>query len=125
LLLACREYHDLVNHEASQNNYGACLSVAGHKAEAMCSAFADVGTLQFNSSQLIPNIIRMTSSDICQKFKTIVLLAVCVFWRSELRWLPHEDIGKPPLREPSGSRQKYVMEHNNPIVIIIIICYMI
>jgi hypothetical protein len=50
LLLACSECHELFNHEASQSNYGACLSAAGNRAEFMCSAFADVEMLQFNSS---------------------------------------------------------------------------
>jgi hypothetical protein len=54
----------------------------------MYPAFSDVGMLQTNSSQLIPSIIRLNSSDICQKAKAIVLLAVCIFWRSELFWLP-------------------------------------
>jgi hypothetical protein len=56
----------------------------------------------------------MTSSDICKKAKTIVLLAVCVFWQSELRWLPYEDIGKPPLQEPNDSRKKYMEDKNLP-----------
>jgi hypothetical protein len=38
------------NHEASQSNYCACLSAAGNEAEFMYSAFADIKTLQFNSS---------------------------------------------------------------------------
>jgi hypothetical protein len=50
LLLACSECHELFNHEASQSNYGACLSAAGDKAEFLYSAFADVKMLQFNSS---------------------------------------------------------------------------
>jgi hypothetical protein len=49
LLLACSECHELFNHEASQSNYGACLSAAGSKAETMYSPFADVKMLQFNS----------------------------------------------------------------------------
>jgi hypothetical protein len=50
LLLACSERHELFNHEASQGNYGACLSAAGNKADFLFSAFADVQMLQFNSS---------------------------------------------------------------------------
>jgi hypothetical protein len=50
LLLACSECHELLNHEASQSNYGACLSAAGNRAEFMYSAFANVKMLQFNSS---------------------------------------------------------------------------
>jgi hypothetical protein len=50
LLLACSECHEIFNHEASQSNYGACLSAAGNRAEFMYSAFADVKMLQFNSS---------------------------------------------------------------------------
>jgi hypothetical protein len=42
LLLACSECHELFNHEASQSNYGACLSAAGDKAEFLYSAFANV-----------------------------------------------------------------------------------
>jgi hypothetical protein len=33
LILACSECHELLNYEASQSNYGACLSAAGDKAE--------------------------------------------------------------------------------------------
>jgi hypothetical protein len=50
LLLACSECLELFNHEASQSNYGACLSAAGDKAEFFISAFADVEMLQFSSS---------------------------------------------------------------------------
>jgi hypothetical protein len=42
LIFACGECHKLFNHEASQSNYGACLSAAGDKAEFLYSAFADV-----------------------------------------------------------------------------------
>jgi hypothetical protein len=77
-LLACSEFHELFNHEALQSNYGACLSAGGDKAESLYSAFADVEMLQFNNSYLVPNIIRMTSSDIFQKAKTILVLMVCV-----------------------------------------------
>jgi hypothetical protein len=42
LILACGECHELFNYEASQSNYGACLSAAGDKAEFLYSAFADV-----------------------------------------------------------------------------------
>jgi hypothetical protein len=42
----------------------------------MYSAFSDVEMLQFNSSQLVPNISRMTLPDICQKGKQIVVLVV-------------------------------------------------
>jgi hypothetical protein len=62
LLLACSTCHELFNHEASQSNYGACLSAAGDKAEFLYSAFADVKMLQFNSSELVPNIVRMVLS---------------------------------------------------------------
>jgi hypothetical protein len=50
LLLAWSECHERFNHEASQSNYGACLSAAGDKAEFLYSAFAIVKMLQFNSS---------------------------------------------------------------------------
>jgi hypothetical protein len=99
LLLACSECHELFNHEASQSNYCACLSAAGNKAVFMRSAFADVKMLQFNSSELAPNSIRMTLSDICQKAKTIVVLVVC-FSQPNLRRLPHIEVGKPPFQEP-------------------------
>jgi hypothetical protein len=42
LILACSECHKLFNHDASQSNYGACLSAAGDKANFLYSAFADV-----------------------------------------------------------------------------------
>jgi hypothetical protein len=57
----------LFNHEASQSNYGGCLSAAGDKAEFLYSAFADVKMPQFNSSYMVPNIIGMVVSYICQK----------------------------------------------------------
>jgi hypothetical protein len=51
LILACSECHELINnHEASQSNYGTCLSAAGDKAEFLYSAFVDDKMLQFNSS---------------------------------------------------------------------------
>jgi hypothetical protein len=49
-LLAFSACYELFNHEASQSNYGACLSAAGDKTERFYSAFADVKMLQFNSS---------------------------------------------------------------------------
>jgi hypothetical protein len=58
-MLACSECHELFYHEVSQRYYGACLSVAGDTAEFFHYAFADVKMLQFNSSELVPNIIRM------------------------------------------------------------------
>jgi hypothetical protein len=67
LLLACNKCHELFNHEASQSNYCACMSAAGHEEEFMYSAFADAKMLQFNSSELVPNFIRMKLSDVCQK----------------------------------------------------------
>jgi hypothetical protein len=72
LLLACSECHEIFNHNASQSNYGACLSAAGNRADFMYSAFADVKMLQFNSSLLVPNIIIMTLSDVCQKASGVV-----------------------------------------------------
>jgi hypothetical protein len=50
LLLACSECHELFDHEASQSNYGACLTAAGDKADFLYSAVANVKMLQFNSS---------------------------------------------------------------------------
>jgi hypothetical protein len=49
-LLACSEYHELLNHDASHSNYCACLSAAGDQAEFVYSAFDDVQMLQFNST---------------------------------------------------------------------------
>jgi hypothetical protein len=89
LILACSKCHEVFNHEASQSNHGACWSAAGDRADFLYSAFADVKMLQFNSSKLVPNIIRMTLSCICQKAKTVVVLVVCCSQRPELRWLPH------------------------------------
>jgi hypothetical protein len=113
LLLACSKRHELLNHEASQRNYGACLREAGGKAEFLYSEFADVKMLQFSSSKLVLNMIRMASSYICQKAKTIVVLVVCCSQRPKLRWLPHMDIGNPPFRTPFGVRQVNTEEHNN------------
>jgi hypothetical protein len=48
--ITCIICHEQFIHEASQSNYGACLSAAGHRAEFMYFAFADVEMLQFNSS---------------------------------------------------------------------------
>jgi hypothetical protein len=64
---ACSKCHELLNHEAPQSNYCACLSAAGDKAELMYSAFADVKMPQFISFLLVPNMIRIALSDICQK----------------------------------------------------------
>jgi hypothetical protein len=50
LLLACSKCHELFNLEASQGNYGACLSAAGNQAEILYSAFPDDKMLQINSS---------------------------------------------------------------------------
>jgi hypothetical protein len=111
LLLACSKCHELFNHEASQSNYGACLSAAGDMAEFLYSPFADVEMLQFNSSELVPNIIRMVLSYICQKAKTIVVLVVCCSQRPELRWLPHMDIGNPPFGAPFGACQVHTEEY--------------
>jgi hypothetical protein len=44
LLLACKECHEPLNHEGSQSNYCAWLSVAGDAVEFMDSTFADVET---------------------------------------------------------------------------------
>jgi hypothetical protein len=113
LLLACSECHEISNHEASQSNYCARLSVAGDKAEFLYSAFGDVKMLQFNSSKLVPNIIRMALSYICQKAKTIVVLVVCGSQRPELRWLTHMDIGNPPFRTPFGAPQVHMEDYNS------------
>jgi hypothetical protein len=50
LLLACSACYELFNHEASQSNYGACLSAAGVKAELKYAACVRVDTPQFNRS---------------------------------------------------------------------------
>jgi hypothetical protein len=63
--------------------------------------------LQFNSSELAPNGIRGTLSDICHTVKTMVVLVVCFSRRSHLGWLPHIDIGEPPFQGPYGFIQKY------------------
>jgi hypothetical protein len=55
-------------------------------------------------------MIRMISSDICQKAKTIVVLVVCVSRRLEPRWHPRMDIGKPSFEKPNGYCQKYYIE---------------
>jgi hypothetical protein len=112
LLLACSECHELFNHEASQSNYGACLSAAGDKAEFLYSAFTDVKMPQFNSSKMVPNIIGLVLSYICQKAKTIVVLVVCCSQRPKLRWLPHMDIGNPLFRAPFGAHQVHTEEYH-------------
>jgi hypothetical protein len=103
LLLACSESHALLNHEASQSNYCACLSAAGDEAEFTYPHFADVKTLQFNSFSLVLNIIRRTLPDVCQKAKTIVILVVCLQWPLEHKQHTHMGIGRPPFEEPCGS----------------------
>jgi hypothetical protein len=50
----------------------------------------------------------MTSSDISQEGKTIVVLLVC--FPAILTWFPHIDIGEPPFQEPDGSIQKYMQD---------------
>jgi hypothetical protein len=84
LLLACSECHELFNHESSQSSCGACLSAAGDKAEFLYSAFADVKMPQFSGSKMVPNIIGMVLSYICQKAKTMVDLVVCCSQQPEL-----------------------------------------
>jgi hypothetical protein len=60
---------------------------------------------------MVPNMIRMASSYICQKAKTVVVLVVSFSWRSELRWHPHMDIGRPPFGNPFGARQVHPEEY--------------
>jgi hypothetical protein len=50
MLLACSKWHAFFYHEASQGKQCAWLSAASDKAEFVCSAFADVEWLQFNTS---------------------------------------------------------------------------
>jgi hypothetical protein len=88
------------------------LSAAGDKAEFLYSKFADVKMPQFNSSQLVPNIVRMALSYICQRAKTTVVLVVCCSQQPEIRWLPHMDIGNPPFRAPFGARQVHKEDLN-------------
>jgi hypothetical protein len=126
LLLACSECHELFNHEASQSNCGACLSAAADKVDFLYSACADVKMPQFNSSEIVPNIIGMALSYICQKAKTIVVLVVCCSQRPELRWLPHLDRGNPPVRAPFGARQVHTEEYkvaynNKPLYYVYVI----
>jgi hypothetical protein len=116
LLLACSKYHELFNHGASLSNYGARLSGAGDKADFLYSAYADDKVLQFNSSQLVPNIIRMAVSYICKKAKTIVILVECFSQRPELRWLNHIDKGNPPIRTPYGAPLVHTEEYIIPYV---------
>jgi hypothetical protein len=66
--------------------------------------------LQLNSSALVPTIIRMVLSYICQKTKTIVVLVVSFSQRPELRWLPYMDIGSPPQTGPYGPVQVQTAE---------------
>jgi hypothetical protein len=68
-VLACSECREPFNYEA----LCACLSAAGDKAEFLYSKM-----LQLNSSELVPNSMRMALSYICQKAKTIVVLVVCL-----------------------------------------------
>jgi hypothetical protein len=118
VLLACSKFHEL-NHEAFVSNYCACLSAAGDEAEFMDSSFASVKILQFNSSQLVPNIVRMALSDVCQKAKTIVMLVVCLPWPLEHKSHPHMGIGRPPVEEPYGSSGVHT---EDDYVVYIIIC---
>jgi hypothetical protein len=59
---------------------------------------------------MVPNMIRMILSDICQKSKTIMVLVVCFSQPPELKWLPHTYKSEPLLKEPYGSMQKYMEE---------------
>jgi hypothetical protein len=77
----------------------------------MYSTCADVKMLQFKSSLLVPNIIRMAFSDICQKAKTLVTLVVCFSQQRELRWLTHIDIDQTLFQELFGSRETSMEEH--------------
>jgi hypothetical protein len=69
----------------------------------MYSAFADVKMLQFNSSYLVPNIIIMTLSDVCQTASRVVILVVCLPWLLEHKPHLHRDIGRPPFQEQFSS----------------------
>jgi hypothetical protein len=69
----------------------------------MYSAFSDIKMLQFISSKLVPNISRMTLSDVCQKAKTILIWVVLLPWPLEHKLHPHMDTGRPPFEEPYGS----------------------
>jgi hypothetical protein len=60
---------------------------------------------------MVPNIIRMALSYNCQRAKTVVVLVVCFSRRSELRWHPHMDIGRPPFRTAFGARQVHTEEY--------------
>jgi hypothetical protein len=100
LLLACSECHEILNHEASQSNYCACLSAAGHEAEFMDSAFAYARTQQLLTGT---KNTRMTFSDVFQKDKTTVFQVVCLPWPLEHKLHPHMGIGRPPFEEPYGS----------------------
>jgi hypothetical protein len=123
LILACSECHEVFNHEASHSNHGACLSAAGDRADFLYSAFADVKMLQFNSSKLVPNIIRMTLSCICQKAKTVVVLVVCCSQRPEPRWLPH-GYRQPSVSVPFGACQVHTEEYYILPYYLIIIIYL-
>jgi hypothetical protein len=81
----------------------AIMVAAGDKAEFLFSSFADVKMPQFNSSYMVPNIIGMVVSYICQKAKTIMVLVVRSSQRPELRCPPHMEIGNPPFRAPFGA----------------------
>jgi hypothetical protein len=62
----------------------------------------------------------MTSSDVCQKAETSVVLVVCFSQPPELRWLPNIDTGEPQFQEPYGSIQKYMEGYSMHVCDIII-----
>jgi hypothetical protein len=70
------------------------LSSAGDEEEFMYSALAEFKMLQFNSSYLVPNIARMTLSDVYEKAKTIVILVVCLPWPLEHKSHPNPHMGR-------------------------------
>jgi hypothetical protein len=72
---------------------------------------------------MVPNMIRMKFSDICQEAKTIVVLVVCASQGSDLRWLPHIDIGEPQFQEPYGCIWKHSEEYYYLIVFIIYLSF--
>jgi hypothetical protein len=109
LILACSECHELFNHEASQSKHDTCLSAAGNNEEFLCSVFAKfklnariqqllTGTKHYQNGILI---YLPESQDNCGSGGML---------SPELRWLPHIDIGRPPLTGLYGPVQIHTEE---------------
>jgi hypothetical protein len=62
-----------------------------------------------NSYQTLSEHYQISARNFFQA-KTIVVLVACFSQRPKLRWLPHIDVGRPPLTGPYGLVQVHTEE---------------